>query len=507
MEIALVFDDGVVAFTAELSLHCNDDRLQVRFDAVAATSAATNRVGLVVLHPADEAGRPVVVLHGDGSEQHGVWPVEISPHQPFTDVAGFRWSTQQTSAELRLTGDVFETEDQRNWTDASFKTYSTPLSEPFPVHRQPGETLTQTATLTVQSVSGSATRPSAEVRRDVISIERSEAGRIPPISLGAAVYPPVELPNDLADLGYAGVLVELVGDPVLWPGLLAAAGRQANALGCGLDVRILTDRPGVVAEAVALLPPAATKVGVFDPGLHVTTQSLWDAITAMRHRAPIELVGGSRAYFTELNRQLGTVPADVPALTYSLTPQMHVLEIDHLIDSLPMQRLVAINAVRLAAGRPVHVGPITLARRFNAVATTNSPGPQVEAARSIDPLLDTDFAGSWTLGSLAALSTAGVESVCYFETAGLRRIRDESGVSAVGAVLDHFAGRRGRPVLGTVGGEQLTALAVRAASGSVELSLGDLSGRARTVEVRSHDGRDHRVGLAPWQVVHVDLGR
>jgi len=23
-------------------------------------------------------------------------------------------------------------EDQRNWTDASFKTYSTPLSEPFP---------------------------------------------------------------------------------------------------------------------------------------------------------------------------------------------------------------------------------------------------------------------------------------------------------------------------------------------------------------------------------------
>ena len=33
------------------------------------------------------------------------------------------------------TGDVFEMEDQRNWTDASFKTYCTPLRQPFPATR------------------------------------------------------------------------------------------------------------------------------------------------------------------------------------------------------------------------------------------------------------------------------------------------------------------------------------------------------------------------------------
>ena len=30
-------------------------------------------------------------------------------------------------------GETFEMEDQRNWTDASFKTYCTPLSLPYPI--------------------------------------------------------------------------------------------------------------------------------------------------------------------------------------------------------------------------------------------------------------------------------------------------------------------------------------------------------------------------------------
>ena len=33
---------------------------------------------------------------------------------------------------ISFTGDLFEMEDQRNWTDASYKTYSTPLRIPYP---------------------------------------------------------------------------------------------------------------------------------------------------------------------------------------------------------------------------------------------------------------------------------------------------------------------------------------------------------------------------------------
>ena len=35
-------------------------------------------------------------------------------------------------ANVAFDGDIFEMEDQRNWTDASYKIYSTPLRLPFP---------------------------------------------------------------------------------------------------------------------------------------------------------------------------------------------------------------------------------------------------------------------------------------------------------------------------------------------------------------------------------------
>lgn len=44
---------------------------------------------------------------------------------------------------------MFETEDQRNWTDASFKTYGTPLDRPFPVAVSPGEEVHQRVRLVI----------------------------------------------------------------------------------------------------------------------------------------------------------------------------------------------------------------------------------------------------------------------------------------------------------------------------------------------------------------------
>ena len=39
---------------------------------------------------------------------------------------------ETVAAERRVLGDAFEMEDQRNWADASFKTYVRPLSKPRP---------------------------------------------------------------------------------------------------------------------------------------------------------------------------------------------------------------------------------------------------------------------------------------------------------------------------------------------------------------------------------------
>ena len=48
-----------------------------------------------------------------------------------------------------FTGDLFETEDQRNWTDASFKTYCTPIGLAHPFRAEPGQRFEQSVTIRV----------------------------------------------------------------------------------------------------------------------------------------------------------------------------------------------------------------------------------------------------------------------------------------------------------------------------------------------------------------------
>ena len=54
-------------------------------------------------------------------------------------------------AHLYFEGDVFETEDQRNWTDASYKTYSTPLDQPYPAKVTKGTALFQRIEFSLES--------------------------------------------------------------------------------------------------------------------------------------------------------------------------------------------------------------------------------------------------------------------------------------------------------------------------------------------------------------------
>lgn len=494
-ETRLAFAAGEIAYAVTLRVGLTEDELVVDFRGEAGSDFARNRIGLVVLHPADEAGRDVVVRHPDGRRSSGRWPSSISPHQPFTDVAGFAWSRSGVSADLDLAGDVFETEDQRNWTDASFKTYSTPLSRPFPVAVATGETCWQQVLL---RAGGRRTGP-RPTPPDGVTVHRTVVARVPELALGAALHPaPADLPPVA---GYGAVLVELVGHEEEWPGLLAAAGRQAGALDVGLDVRLVTADPDAIRRAVRSLSTLRVRrLAAFDPESHLSTTAVWTMLSEEvgRQRLDAELLGGTRAHFTELNRGRAAVPADVPALTFSLTPTMHAVEIPHLVDSLATQRTVIQDATTLAGGRLVHVGPVTLARRFNAVATTARPDPAEEAARAVDPLQDTDVVGAWTLGSVAALTIPGVASLCYFETAGPRGVRRADGSpTPAGTVLDEIALLRGRPVLAAEAPEGLAVLPVGQGD-DVVLLLGNLTAERRGVPVRRAGGAARVVELAPW---------
>ena len=113
-------------------------------EATATHDFVTNRTGFTVLHPlVGVAGRPVDVTTPSGLSRRTMMPDLISPAQPIKDIAGLKFEIEGVKLNIAFVGEVFEMEDQRNWSDASFKTYCRPLVEPFAYVIPAGSTVHQ----------------------------------------------------------------------------------------------------------------------------------------------------------------------------------------------------------------------------------------------------------------------------------------------------------------------------------------------------------------------------
>ena len=102
-----------------------------------------NRVGFCLLHPRSIAGSGCRIIDPEGKAHDTAFPEVIARDNPFTRVQSMEWSAAETPFRVDFEGDVFETEDQRNWGDASFKTFCTPLDRPFPVEIDAGGAIAQ----------------------------------------------------------------------------------------------------------------------------------------------------------------------------------------------------------------------------------------------------------------------------------------------------------------------------------------------------------------------------
>ena len=100
------------------------------FDGDVRRAFRTCRIGLCVLHPLETcSGRACKVEKEGGLEVEGVFPQQVvfGEIPPFLDMTGMTYAvTPSTRVRLRFEGDLFEMEDQRNWTDPPFKTFCTP---------------------------------------------------------------------------------------------------------------------------------------------------------------------------------------------------------------------------------------------------------------------------------------------------------------------------------------------------------------------------------------------
>lgn len=413
-----------------------DGTVTFRMEGTARSTFLRSRIGFCVLHPVREcAGQPSLVEKADGSQEQGAFPFHISPHQPFQEMRSITHEvTPGLRAEVRFEGDIFEMEDQRNWTDASFKTYCTPLRLPYPVQVREGDTVTQSVTLTLKGdVPGAAAEEPEEVTLRVLA---AESGPLPSIGLGTASHGEplagVEIER-LKALRLSHLRVDLeLSDPGFQAALRQAAAETYD-LGISLEAALFLTE-AAEAELEALLeelenhrPPVRRWLVFHREEKSTGERWLRLARAALRRYDPEARVGaGTNAYFTELNRGRPPVEA-VDFVCYSINPQVHAFDNRSLVENLEAQALTVASALEFCGGCPIVISPVTLRPRFNPNAT----GPEEPAGPGglppqVDPRQMSLFGAGWTLGSLKYLAEAGIESVTYYETTGWRGVMERT---------------------------------------------------------------------------------
>jgi hypothetical protein len=435
--------------------------LTFTMDGVAQRSFLKNRIGLCVLHPMQAcSGQPCTVEHVDGRIASTSFPALVSPHQAFLDVRALAHEVMPgVIADLRVEGDSFETEDQRNWSDTSFKTYSTPVDRPFPVEIAAGDRVRQTARLRLR---GAMPMRSDDVRTrarafvpqpaardadisddDAVRIEAGDASWALP-RIGLMLDPTQPLSTRECDrlraIGLSHLRVDLdLADPQ-WSIVLRNAAMQAEAVGTALQVAALV--PGspdmapmapialtelaALAEAGAALPAPIDAWLLFDRATGTTPASLLTAareLFAGRTTAP--LGGGSNVHFADLNRHRPP-GALLDLLAYPMSPQAHANDAETMVENLQSVTSVADTARSFVGDIPLALSPVTLKPRFKSGGQTLPP--LASLPDHIDVRQMSRFAAGWTVSHLRACAEARVERVTYFRTVGWDGVMErESG--------------------------------------------------------------------------------
>jgi hypothetical protein len=395
------------------------------FSGEALSTFQRNRIGFCVLHPMTCAGRPLHVEQVDGTRLAGVFPQHIAPHQPFRDIRTLRHEIAPGQwAVLHLEGDTFEMEDQRNWIDASYKTYCTPLALPFPVTVPRGTRIEQRLTLRLEGAPA-VVRGAGTAAPVTIHLDPAQARPLPALGLDTLSQTAPLAPAEVAllrGLHLAHVRVDVRLHQPGWRETLRRAQQDSAALGVPLELalHVSAAAESELAALAQALPALALPVArwlIFHTGAKSTP-----ADTLHRARQALGpgafLVGGTDAFFTELNRERPPLEA-LDGITYSLNPQVHAFDNASLTETLPVLAVTLASARAFSGDRPLFVSPVTFKMRWNPNAT----GPQPPAdPGALPPAADVRqmslFGAGWTAGSLPYLAAGGAAAVTFFSTVG-----------------------------------------------------------------------------------------
>lgn len=438
LEFDATYQAGDIDFRAEYRLEAHPEGFTFRFSGKAHSSFYRNRLGLCVLHPMSTAGASAKIEHVGGAYEEAKLPVPAASAQPVLPFSELKALEHEAApglwARLEFAGDIFETEDQRNWTDASFKTFCTPLRLPFPVLVEAGTVIEQSVTLQMRGAV-----PQTHSGEDKTLRLGSRRFELPALGTEVAGHGQLLSGRELERLralDFAHLRISLdLSEPLVEK--LVRAVEQARSLGLGLEVALTVAEPPEAGLAVLreLLQAHKAEIARFLVYPHRARE--------MNHAPYLEaarrelggfgapLLGGTNGDFFFLNTY-PVPPEAVDGLAFALNPQVHAFDNASLVETLEAQAFVVQEAGRLSGGKPVVVSPVSFKPRWNPYATAApAPTPPGELPSQVDPRQLSLFGAVWTLGCIKALSKGQAESVTLFETTGWRGLMETEAGSPV----------------------------------------------------------------------------
>lgn len=410
-----------------------------------------NRIGFCILHPMECAGAPARIEHVDGTVEEDAFPRYIGPQlvvdgtiKPVHPFEEMRVLTHQVVpglwAEVRFSGDIFELEDQRNWTDASYKTYGTPLRFPFPVEIKAGTKISQSVTLTLQGKLPIVSPEAAETGL-IFSVGSSSLRPFPRLGLGVASHNQPLSQKELARLKALNLSHLRIGLRLSEPdneAQLRQAANETAVLGVALEVALFLsdaaeDELKHLLDILAMVKPPVWAWLIFHDREKSTSEK-WITLAReylSRYDTKAKIGAGTNAFFAELNRDRPPVHA-LDLVCYSINPQVHAFDNLSLVETLAAQASTTESARQFSGDRLLAVTPVTLKMRFNPNATGPEPEPGPgELPAPVDERQMSLFGAGWTAGSLKYLAESEAQSLTYYETTGWRGVMETEAGSPV----------------------------------------------------------------------------
>ncbi len=413
-------------------------RLRAEADIRAEAPFDTNRTGFVILHPLDGfAGTQASVDHASAPARDLVIPAQISPGQPVMDMRAITHRpVPGLAAETRFDGDVFEMEDHRNWSDASFKTYSRPIGLPYPYTLTPDAPVVQSVTVTltdhgVEAQAAAVVETPADAPRHLpeyaLPLDRladAAAALAWPDAMRALAPGWLLLRHDAtletreADLSPLAKLLALTGAKLEVQAILAglsdeaAEGEIAALAARFTSAGIVPERIGAFAkideqsfQPVEERPPHPSEAAI--------------AASLQQHFSAAERIGGTPAFFTEFNRKRPD-PALWQGLSFATTPVVHASDDASVMETLQSLPHILASAQALSGGLPLGVGPTGIGARINPYG----PGPSInppetrEGMAARDPRQRGLFAAAWITGYLTQIAPFAPSRFAFGATTG-----------------------------------------------------------------------------------------